>query len=608
MVIPEAVIASVSARRPSPVCRYAGIAAVFGVLCAAVLAIATPAQASSCGYVSGSVVATMPSPTDVVALRRVGDAIYNGGVACGGATVYNTDLVLVHDTTSNRDGTNLVGVDLSGGPFAPGKTNEGPSGVSEIEIYLFLYRGTNTVWVSGSNGGDDIHAGVTLGASGYVRGINLNAGAEQGKISDADVSYQEASIPNPAADEPLTFDGGEGDDTIDASGGAGFDGSLNQPISLIGSNGNDQLVGGGTNDMFYADAGNDVIDGDHGPDSVSYQTSPGPATVDLSKTGAQDTGALGNDQLARVERLIGSPNNDVLTGNDGYNVIQAGDGDDVLTGRGDNDTLDGGSGSDTASYRQAPAGAAQGVRVDLGTAGPQNTGGAGADTLTGIENLAGSPFADQLTGDAHANTLTGWEGEDSLNAEAGDDLLAVRDGTRDLVTCGPGVDSVHADTQGVDSIFSDCENTAVAPFLPPPGGTTDAFVPPPGGGTDAEPAVPPLLDQLTLNPRTFSAARSGSSVARLPGTRVSYRLSEAATVSFDVQRASVGRRVRGACVRADERQPSRQPLPPLASHARHLHAFRSHRSQPPALQRARRRKAAASRSLPPPRHRERPRW
>ena len=142
MVIPEAVIASVWARRPSPVCRYAGIAAVLGVLCTAMLAFATPAQASSCGYVSGSVVATMPSSIDGVALRRVGDAIYNGGAACGGATVYNTDLVLVHDTTPNRDGTNQIGVDLSGGPFAPGKTNEGPSGVSEIEIVLFLHRGT----------------------------------------------------------------------------------------------------------------------------------------------------------------------------------------------------------------------------------------------------------------------------------------------------------------------------------------------------------------------------------------------------------------------------------------------------------------------------------
>jgi hypothetical protein len=124
--------------------------------------------------------------------------------------------------------------------------------------------------------------------------------------------------------------------------------------------------------------------------------------------------------------------------------------------------------------------------------------------LTGIENLAGTPFADQLTGDAQANTLTGFEGEDSLNAEAGDDHLAVRDGTRDLVRCGPGVDSVHADQRGIDSMFSDCETTDFGPFLPPPDGPTGTQpLPPPGGPTGTEPAdtVAPVLDQLTPTPR-----------------------------------------------------------------------------------------------------------
>src|SRR6476620_674124 len=169
--------------------RCTRIAAAAGVACASMLAIAVPAQASSCAYISHTVVMYMPGAVDGVYLRRVGDAIYNGGTACGAATVYNTDLILVHDTTSNGDGDDLVGIDLSGGPFAPGMTNEGPGGVSEIEIVLFLHRGTNTVSVSGSDGADDIHAGVTIGQSSFVRGINLNAGAEQGKVSDADVTY-----------------------------------------------------------------------------------------------------------------------------------------------------------------------------------------------------------------------------------------------------------------------------------------------------------------------------------------------------------------------------------------------------------------------------------
>jgi Ca2+-binding RTX toxin-like protein len=269
------------------------IAAAVGVAFVAVLAVAVPAQASSCTYLSHTVVMYMPGAVDGVDLRRVGDAIYNGAAPCGAATVYNTDLVLIHDTTSNGDGDDLVGIDLSGGPLAPGMTSEGPSGVSEIEISLYLHRGTNTVWVSGSDGPDNIHAGVTFEPSSFVRGINLNAGDEQGKVADRDVTYQEASVTNTVADEPLFLDGGAGDDTLDASGGPGFHTGLIQPVTLIGSNGNDHLVGGGGNDTLFADPGNDVIDGGEGPDTVTYQTSLGPATVDLSQAGPQNTGALG---------------------------------------------------------------------------------------------------------------------------------------------------------------------------------------------------------------------------------------------------------------------------------------------------------------------------
>ena len=50
------------------------------------------------------------------------------------------------------------------------------------------------------------------------------------------------------------------------------------------------------------------------------------------------------------------------------------------------------------------------------------TRSAGYDALVSIENLASSPFADELTGDAYSNILTGWEGEASLNGQAGNDL------------------------------------------------------------------------------------------------------------------------------------------------------------------------------------------
>jgi Ca2+-binding RTX toxin-like protein len=228
-------------------------------------------------------------------------------------------------------------------------------------------------------------------------------------------------------------------------------------------------VGGGSGDTLSADPGNDVLDGRQSFDTVTYQSSPGPASVNLSKAGPQDTAAFGTDQLAGLEYLVGSPYDDALTGSDITNLIQGGGGNDILTGRGADDRLEGGPGSDTASYHETPAGATAGVAVNLGTTGPQNTRTAGSDQLIDVENLAGSPFADELTGDDQPNTVTGWEGEDSLGGAGGDDHFAVRDGTRDLVTCGPGADTVDADVQPIDSIFGDCETSVFAPYVPPGG-------------------------------------------------------------------------------------------------------------------------------------------
>jgi hypothetical protein len=79
-----------------------------------------------------------------------------------------------------------------------------------------------------------------------------------------------------------------------------------------------------------------------------------------------------------------------------------------------------------------------------------------------------------------------------------------------------------------------------------------AGTPPPGGA----PATPtPALTSLRVKPRTFRAARSGSSVARKRppvGTTVSYTLSVDATVGIAVERAKRGRRRGGKC-----RKPSR---------------------------------------------------
>ena len=77
----------------------------------------------------------------------------------------------------------------------------------------------------------------------------------------------------------------------------------------------------------------------------------------------------------------------------------------------------------------------------------------------------------------------------------------------------------------------------------PPLGTTEPAPPPPSD------TAGPLLSALSLSPARFRAAASGPSIAARVGSRVSYRLSEAAAVLFRVERARPGRRAGGRCVK-----------------------------------------------------------
>ena len=54
----------------------------------------------------------------------------------------------------------------------------------------------------------------------------------------------------------------------------------------------------------------------------------------------------------------------------------------------------------------------------------QNTGGAGIDTLSGIENLTGSNSGDTLVGNSAANVLVGLDGADLLNGGGGADQMS----------------------------------------------------------------------------------------------------------------------------------------------------------------------------------------
>ncbi|MDB5680122.1 M10 family metallopeptidase C-terminal domain-containing protein [Sphingomonas bacterium] len=248
-----------------------------------------------------------------------------------------------------------------------------------------------------------------------------------------------------------TLYGGAGSDYL--SGGQGND-------ILHGGDGDDSLIGGVGNTLRQyftgVDGGNDTFDGGDGSDTA-IMVLDGRAGVSGSTVGvAFDLRSLaGNSDITEngvsvgtmtsIETLIfrgtnvndtvgGTGNADNLFGAAGDDALYGWYGNDLLEGGAGNDILDGGEGLDTASYSTATAG----VNVDLRTVGAQDTGGAGIDTLSGIEYLTGSTFGDTLKGTDDFNLITdsgvgtgatALSQTDSLFGYGGNDSILVTRGT-----------------------------------------------------------------------------------------------------------------------------------------------------------------------------------
>lgn len=212
---------------------------------------------------------------------------------------------------------------------------------------------------------------------------------------------------------------------------------------LSGTAGIDEIYALAGNDTLTGGAAADRLDGGVGVDTVSYANSATGVTVNLL-TNVNSGGDAQGDSLLNLESVTGSAAADVITGNDLASVLKGGAGADQLFGAGGTDTLDGGAGADildggdgadTASYASSTAG----VTVNLFN--NVNTGGyAQGDSLTKIESITGSSYADSLTGDGLANLLNGGNGVDQLFGGAGNDLLSGGTGA-DRIDGGSGIDT-----------------------------------------------------------------------------------------------------------------------------------------------------------------------
>lgn len=419
--------------------RIAVLTAVF-VLAFELLAI--PAVAATCVFAPPAVTVDVGAG-ETATIGRSGDDITLNGVACGGATVANTDTIAVTTTGVPTE----IAIDLTAGPLAPGLTPEADG--SDIEITIDMSAGTPTLRIIGSSVVDRIVAGAS--------GVNLNSDET---TADADITI--------SGSPALVIEGGDGDDVLSLGGGAGT-GAIGRQGSLLGQAGNDRLLGGvagstfdggvGTDEVDYTSAtqlnpanlatgtvthqgggtdtllgieditgspgddrivgnGSDnVIDGGDGIDTIDFSAASA-VNVDL-RTGRAV--GEGTDGLSSIENVIGSPFDDHIVGGGGGNLLDGGPNDDKIDGGGGDDTLIGREGSDTVSFQSAT----EGVTVSL-TRGTAE--GAGADTLEGFENVVGTPEADEIHGDGARNRLDGRRGPDQVYGGGGADLILGGDG------------------------------------------------------------------------------------------------------------------------------------------------------------------------------------
>ena len=319
---------------------------------------------------------------------------------------------------------------------------------------------------------------------------------------------------------------------------------------FIGTDGDDNFVGGDGTDIFFGSRGNDALDGGLGVDVVSYFALD--QAITLKALGVVDKGADGIDQLTNIEIIIGAEgqinvidgtvpgegssafvvdlsqesltvtnipvqgdvdfqviefvdvigtdNDDSITGDEKDNFLDGRGGNDVIYGLAGDDTIFGGSGDDTINGNQdndlihgekilAPGRFPPFSPI---SSNDSISGGSGNDTIDGGEGndtISGGTGNDLIYGDSSNLFLPAGsnivEPANNLSSETEALSIFLPFGNDDRIFGGNGRDTIHGGA-GNDSIFGGSGNDLIY------GDSSGLFL---TVGTSLEEATPLVTDE-----------------------------------------------------------------------------------------------------------------
>jgi Ca2+-binding RTX toxin-like protein len=219
-----------------------------------------------------------------------------------------------------------------------------------------------------------------------------------------------------------------------------FAGTSTVDISVTGAI-EDSVVGGPGNDTISVDATNATVNGGGGNDL-------------LQATGNTATVLIGN---AGNDTLLGGNASDKLYGGAGNDSLNGGAGNDTLDGGLGNDTMIGGAGTDVADYSSRT----QNLVIWLDGSHPSGQAGE-ADHFDGTtENVYGGSGNDYIVGtkgnnalfgNAGNDTIYGGGGVDAFFGGAGKDHIFAKDGDKDYIDGGAGIDTAQTDL--IDTVLN----------------------------------------------------------------------------------------------------------------------------------------------------------